>query len=176
MSLRATLFPSGIFTERSDIRVHVGVVARTLYVYRTPIAAALLAANPNRYQRADAGQNGVQGRTGEGYLVPVREVPDARCLPFHSYDWSVFDPKDTTSEKGKKAVGVVTECLKRGRFPMFVDATESERSTLQIAGTDILVVHKTRIQVKCDWLAGDGPGCTGNLYIQIAERNPLRRR
>jgi len=168
-----TLFASGIFTEKSDIRVHVGVVARTLYVYRTPIVATFLAENPGRYQMRDAGQDGVRGRTAEGYIVPVREVPDIRCLPFHSYDWSVFAQKDTTSEKGKKAVAVVTECLKRGRLPMFVDATESECSTLQIKGTDILVVHKTRIQVKCDWWAGDGLGCSGNLYIQTAERNPL---
>ncbi len=48
---------------------------------------------------------------------------------------------------------------------------------MQIRGVDIVVRGQWRIQVKCDYDAGrgkDGSG-TGNLFLQVAERNPLKR-
>jgi hypothetical protein len=66
--------------------------------------------------------------------------------------------------------------MKRGRFPFWLDATEDERQNVQILGTDILVFARKKVQVKCDYKAGDKPEGSGNLFLQRAERNPLRHR
>jgi len=175
MASKPELFEYGIFTEGSDVRVHVGVSSQGLYVFKTRDAVRLLTGSNGKYRKADAYQSGVNGRTAEGYPVPWKDIPGVRVLRFSSYDWSVFSLTDSTSEKGRKAVEVVTCCLKMGRFPLFADAQETDQTTLQIRGTDILLYHKCRIQVKCDWYAGDGKNCTGNLFLQCAERNPLAR-
>ncbi len=55
--------------------------------------------------------------------------------------------------------------------PFWVEARETNRDTVQIdKGTDIIVFCRKRVQVKCDWSAGK----TGNLFLQSAERNPLK--
>lgn len=176
METNAELVPYGIFQEASDIRAHVGVLSRAVYVFQTKQMRELISKDPQKYAMADAGQRGVEGRTAQGWLVKWKDVPDLRRLQFHSYNWTVFSEQDSTSEKGKKAVDVVTTLLKLGRFPLWLGAEESKDTSIQIQGTDIIIFHKAKIQVKCDWRAGDGsPGCSGNLFIQNAERNPLKR-
>ena len=69
----------------------------------------------------------------------------------------------------------VTQAMKLGRFPVWFDAIEDTRDYVQLAGTDMLVFVKKRVQVKCDYTAGDKPLGSGNLYLQKAERNPLKR-
>jgi hypothetical protein len=50
---------------------------------------------------------------------------------------------------------------------------------VQIDGDDIVVLtgaNRVHIQVKCDYPGGDKAlGGTGNLYLQVAERNPLKK-
>jgi hypothetical protein len=174
MDSKPELFSYGILTEGSDVRAHVGVASRSLYVFKTRDAIRLLQST-KRYQLADAYQDGVNGRTATGYPVPWKDIPDIRRLPFSSYDWTTFAPTDTTTTKGRKAVEVVVCCLRLGRFPLFADAKESDSTKLQITGTDIVVWHKCKIQVKCDWRCGEGPSCTGNIFLQLSERNPLHR-
>lgn len=169
------LFEYGIHLENSDIRCHVGPAARSIFVFRTALASALL---PGKYRKAYAGQPGVEGPTGLGYLVPWRDVPDIRAVAWSSVPWwEWFDFHETTSEKGKKAVGVTAELMRLGRFPLWLDnGVESKDVSVQIRGTDMIIFGRWRIQVKCDWLAGDvKDGGSGNLFLQIAERNPLRR-
>jgi hypothetical protein len=74
------------------------------------------------------------------------------------------------------AVLCVIAAMKRGRFPFWLDAAEDKRENVQIQGTDIVVFCRKKVQVKCDYAAGDKPNGTGNLFLQRAERNPLRRR
>ena len=63
------------------------------------------------------------------------------------------------------------------RFSGFwLDAAEDERENVQIQGTDILVFSRKRVQVKCDYRCGDRPLGTGNVFLQRAERNPLKHR
>lgn len=167
------LFEYGIHTEHSDIRAHVSVVNRAVYVFLTKngIAAAALRQVP----LVDAGQPGVKGRTAEGWLVKPEWIADLRRLPFVSWPrWGDFDPEMTTTEKGALAVQCVLQTMKLGRFPIWFDATEDDRHNVQILGTDILVFCKKKVQVKCDWKCG-GPLGTGNLFLQKAERNPLKR-
>ncbi len=177
MNATPELFDYGIQTERSDIRAHVSVVARRIIVFRTKLMLDLI--QSRQYQCATATQPGVDGPTAKGYKVPVDDIPDARILLFQSYPWHTFPPQTaTTSEKGKAAVVVVCESLRLGRFPLWIEATEDERENIQIKGTDIVIFARQRIQVKCDWFSGRkewNPLCTGNVYIQTAERNPMRR-
>lgn len=175
MSAEPDLFDYGIMTEASDIRAHVGVLARTIYVFQTEKARKLIEADPQKYEIRSAGQPGVKGTTAMGWLVPATDIPGIRGLRYDSYAWGGFSERDSTSEKGRKAVEVVTALLRIGRFPLWMDAAESKDTTLQITGTDIIIFHKARIQVKCDWRCGGGEGCTGNLFLQKSERNPLRR-
>lgn len=171
METSASLFAYGILQEQSDIRAHVGVLSRCVYVFQTRLARELL--STNEYEQAPAKQPGVNGWTANGWKVPWKEIPDIRRLPFISYDWSVFREADSTSDKGRKAVDVVIALMKKGRFPLWLDAEESDNVKIQLKGTDIVLFNRKRIQVKCDWRCGEGAGCTGNIYLQSAERNPL---
>ncbi len=85
--------------------------------------------------------------------------------------WETFTPELTTSQKGKLAVRVVCYLMKVGRFPLWINAEESQDREVQISGADIVVCCNRRVQVKCDYYAGPRPG-TGNLFLQKAECNP----
>lgn len=169
------LFAYGILEEDSTVRAHVGVLAQCVYVFQTQAARAFLLDKGHFYPPRPAGQPGVNGWTGLGHPIPWKLIPGVRCIPYTSYTWTQFQRSMTTTEKGRQAVECVCQLMKAGRFPCWIEGNESSDSRIQIRGTDMIVWHKIKIQVKCDWEAGDGPGCTGNLYLQIKERNPLRR-
>ena len=167
------LFAYGIQTEKSDVRAHVSVVNKKLYVY--PTRNGVDAIEIHKPPLRDAGQPGVVGRTAEGWLVKPDQIHDLRRLNFSSWPrWGEFSERMSTSEKGRLAVACVIESMRLGRFPFWLGATEDQRENVQILGTDILVFCKKRVQVKCDWRCGDAPLGTGNLFLQRAERNPLR--
>ena len=163
------LFEYGIHTERSDVRAHVSGTNKCVYVF--PTKNGVEAIKRHSPPLRSAGQPGVMGRTAEGWLVKPEWIDDMRVLRFHSWpDWECYSETMSTSEKGKLAVRCVVEAMRLGRFPFWLDASEDERENVQISGTDILVFCRKRVQVKCDWRAGT----TGNLFLQRAERNPLR--
>jgi len=166
----ADLFEYGIHTEQSDVRAHVSVCNKTLYIFPTKNGVAAI--EKHCPPLADAGQNGVKGRTANGWLTKIEWIEDIRKLTFASWDgWDRFKPDLSTSEKGKLAVECVIQLMKIGRFPFWLDATEDERENIQVSGTDILIFCRKKVQVKCDWRIGE----TGNLFLQRAERNPLKR-
>lgn len=169
-----SLYEHGIQTENSDIRAHVAPGTRAIYVFRTQYALDLIASG--RYPIKVASQPGVEGITGRGYIVPWHDITDIRRLRFHSVPWwEKFSDTQSTSEKGKLAVDVVSCLLQRGLFPLWCIAPsdDTEDVSMQIKGTDIVQFGKWRIQGKCDYYAGEGG--TGNLFLQIAERNPMKR-
>ncbi len=175
LALAPELVEYGIHTEGSDIRAHVSAVNRTIYVFPTRNAVAAIArvSPPLRF----AGQPGVDGPTGQGWPMPVEEIADLRRVRFQSWEgWTQLRPDLSTSRKGRLAVVCVIAAMKRGRFPFWLDAAEDERQNVQILGTDILVFCRKKVQVKCDYTAGDRPLGTGNLFLQRAERNPLKAR
>jgi hypothetical protein len=94
----------------------------------------------------------------------------------------VFDEAADTSDKGRKAVELVAAMIRNGLFPLpyAVGQLDSDPAKdMQINGDDIIVdlgANRVHIQVKCDFRGGDKAlGGTGNLYLQVAERNPLKR-
>jgi hypothetical protein len=181
-TIQPTLVDYGIQTEQSDLRVHVCVNAGIAYVY--PTRFGLAAVNTGEFRKVKAYQPGVNYATAEGFLVPPSKIWG--CLPVGA-GWAIaqvgginFD--DDTSTKGRKAVEVVGMLLKHGYFPMWARPDVIDDLDLQIKGLDIIVRQTARIQVKCDYEGGapprpgpKGKGVTGNLFLQVAEINPLKR-
>lgn len=165
------LVPYGIAEEQSDIRAHVSVVGRVVYVYPTVDCIATI--DSKTYPKAPAYQKDIQ--TAEGYLVPPDDITHLKRIQIPDIIMGVanFSEYDNTSLKGNKAVFVVKYLLRAGLFPLWTEPTLIDDVDMQVSGMDIIVKLNTRIQVKCDWKAGTEAGCTGNLYIQTAECNPF---
>lgn len=168
------LYEYGIFNEKSHFRAHVAPIAKTVFVFRTNEMIDYL--NQNECIEKPAYQKGVNQCTARGRLVP-HNINIVRPIYWHSHDWwKSFDNNDSTTVKGEKAVSVVTALMSAGRFPFWVIPKEIQDVQIDISGTDIIVTGSWKTQVKCDFTAGPKttPGCTGNLYIQTHEVNPLR--
>lgn len=172
MSTTIQLFNHGIQNENSDIRAHVGVLAQTVYVFQTKNWQ--FAVSQSQAAIKSASQPGVIGSTATGYVVPIDCIPDIKIISLVSESfWNYCNATSSLQDKGKFAVGVVRYLLRKGMFPLWIaNSIETTDKELQIDGTDIQLDVSKRIQVKCDYKAGNGPGCTGNLYLQMTERNP----
>jgi hypothetical protein len=138
-------------------------------------------------QYRTAGQPGINGVTANGACVPIFDFKgwgfDLRIIDLQELGsrytkkdfWLSFRHDLSTSIKGAKAVLVVKALLQDGHFPLWLAVAKDANRSIQVAGADILVYCKHRIQVKCDYFAGDREGmkaCTGNLYLQTSECNP----
>lgn len=127
-------------------------------------------------KEAFATQEGANGPTAKGYLVPIENVPGVIPVPAGRYPvWESWSKDLPSDERGRRAVGLIVRMLAEGRMPLFVNGHDDTRRSVQLSGTDIAIVVNQKIQVKCDYDAGPKtiPGCTGNLFIQTAERNPF---
>lgn len=164
------LFDYGIQTEESDMRAHVSIVSNTVYVFPTKPAIELCLSE--RYPAKPAWQPGVSYPTARGYVIPWKDIPF--IIPVRAEMTILrqkFKESDSTTVKGRKATNVVAHLLRCGLFPL-MGAVPKEPTALeaQIRGVDLIVSGTWKIQVKCDWKAGENG--SGNLYLQIAERNP----
>ena len=161
----------GIFQDQSNIRAHVSIITKSIYVFKTEEVKKIL---PGNYRLVGAKQPGVEITTAEGWLVPVEDIPDVRRIEWNDYDWwNDFSDNDLTSEKGRKAALVVMNLLKIGRFPLWVSIIEPKKKDIQMSGVDVLIVKDIKIQVKCDWKCGPKSLCgSGNFFIQKSEINP----
>ena len=169
----------GIQTEDSHIRAHVCPAVRRIYVYPTVHGIAAL----NRGRNALGYQPGVDGPTANGKLVKPFDIDNCVALQINERVWDAFafDEDADTTVKGAKAVKLVVRMIKAGLFPLpagiIIDPNLSK--AIQIKGDDIYVWTQkscVQIQVKCDFQGGEKHlGGTGNLYLQTAERNPLKK-
>lgn len=176
MNYERELFDYGIHNEASNIRAHVAPASTTLFVFPTICAVQIM----KNYPKVPAFQQGVEGATAVGYLVPPKAIPYIRCLQIGTNRLDGFVPNLSTTEKGDRAVKVVNDFLMGGRFPLWLEGAFVTDKEIQITGTDIVVQGKWKIEVKCDYWASTEKGepiagCTGNLYLQILERNPLKK-
>lgn len=165
------MYSYGIQSEDSDTHIHVSVCNATLYIFETQRGVEAIKRHPEIGIRK-AYQPGVSIATAEGYAMPIKHIDGMRQIkiPQFIFEEANFLKSDSTSDKGRKAVFVVTEMMKRNLVPLSFKIDEITDRTMQIRGTDILVSLRHKIQVKCDWRAGE----TGNVYLQTAEINPLR--
>lgn len=177
----------GIHTEESDIRIHVCVKARAVYVF--PREAALAAVN----QHACTDQAGHKQvftndvMTATGYAIPVEEIEPIYEIPIPR-GWLSDDYRDAnahivihkqmdTSAKGRLAEKLVRWMWARNYLSMIAPISIQQERQLgkQIKGIDLSVVMPT-VQVKCDFDGGSKKhGGTGNLFIQLSECNPNKR-
>ena len=170
------LFSYGIHNEASNIRAHVSPLAKKLYVFPTICAVRVM----KNFEMKPAFQDGVCGKTAEGYCVPPSAIENIRSLSISDDRLEGFVEALTTTEKGNKAVEIVTAFLKAGRFPLWMEGEFVTEKSIQITGTDIAVGGRWKIEVKCDFRASEEhgtphPRCTGKLYLQVAERNPMKK-
>jgi hypothetical protein len=170
-----TLVEYGVQTEQSDLRAHVCVLAKKVYVYRTEAGAAIA---KERKLRGMPPKNVVTHNiiTAQGYPVGIPFIPGVLSVDIPP-EWLRdvnFQPTDSTSAKGMKAVSIVSRLIHAGQLPhLSFQVREATGKALQVSGTDIEVpALNTKVQVKCDWRGGVGDDCTGNLFLQIAECNP----
>jgi len=168
-----SLFEYGILQEKSDLRAHVSVVGECVYVFQT--SSAVRAIKSHHYHEAPAYTGSIL--TAMGLLVPPFDIDGLRVvdIPADVVAAVDFNKADNTTSKGNKAVEVVRVLLNRGLFPMNAAPEIVEDKQMQISGLDILVKMEVKIQVKCDWKCGVSDGCSGNLYLQIAESNPYKQ-
>lgn len=164
----------GIQTEQSDLRAHVCVQARCVYVY--PTQSGLKALQSDVYPLRDV-HTWVAGKrvlTARGYLVPPSAIRGCTPIPVPRWRVAAIFEDEPTTRKGQKCLHVVRRLLEMGLVPLPASTRVIERVDLQVQGMDILVALNARIQVKCDYRGGAKElGGTGNLFLQVAECNPL---
>ena len=175
MATKGNLIDYGIYQEKTDYRCHVCLGEGYLYIYRTD--AGIAACESGRYPELPARQPGVDGFTAKGYCVPPLDIEgcDRVRIPDNWLDIARAKAPQSasTTQKGAIATKLVRAMLRRGRIPVSLGSREVGNQQLQIEGCDIIVSANFRIQVKCDYPGGVGG--TGRLYLQTAERNPLKR-
>jgi len=174
--MTAQLFQYGIHNEASNIRAHVAPLARRVFIFPT-ISGKKAALMPGLRERM-AFQPGVKHATAIGKLVKPGSIENIQSILISDNRFDGFTEDLSTSEKGDRAVLIVQELLKAGRFPLWVEGEFIKDTQIQINGTDVIVKGQWKIEVKCDFRASlepesPHPRCTGNLFLQIAECNPL---
>ena len=123
-------------------------------------------------------QPGFQHPTAVGSIVKPESIDNLKSIPIADWRFDGFTEDLSTSEKGNRAVLIVQDLLKAGAFPLWVEGEFIKDTQIQIKGTDVIVKGQWKIEVKCDFRASEkrrlpDPRCTGNLFLQTAECNPL---
>ena len=171
--MNTQLVKYGIEEGKEDLRFHVGVTTKKVYVFEPKYV--LEAIRTGRYETRFAYTGDI--KTADGYLIPPEDI-NCRVfnIPEDIFIEMNFDTKDDTSTKGEKALLVVRKMLSRGLISPILDTLIVDDEQLQRDGVDIIPIFAELYQVKCDWKAGPRSlGGTGNLYIQTHECNPMKR-
>lgn len=166
----SNLVPYGIQTEESDVRIHVCPIAAVVYLYQTQ--NGLRAIESGLYPLTSVYDDGIE--TAQGYLVPPNMIVGCLGYKLRPDLWNAypFTEQMDTSEKGDQAACLVAAALRKGLLGLPLPCEIITERELQIAGVDLIVEAKLRIQVKCDLRGGERQfGGTGNLFLQIAEHN-----
>lgn len=162
----------GIFEEHVHLRAHVCVLVGKVYTYMPTCAIAAIHSGKFKTKVAAPKHAGYQV-TANGYVVPPKNI--AHCHEFNVkplIDMEGFAPADNPTVKGQKALNVVVNMVRLGILcPPCQPEIVTDRD-IQLVGVDLIIPPGFTMQVKCDYNGGEGPMATGNLYLQIAERNP----
>jgi len=173
------LIEYGIMQEdRAIIRAHVAIGTGLVYIFSVGAAQDTLSRKPYREATAKQGQF----ITAKGKLVPPCDIADLVSIEIPAA-WrtrALAYEKQDEGKKGQVAVEIMKHILKSGLLPSkFLTFVPQEITDemLQVQGLDIIITATTKMQVKCDWRAGDkASGGTGNLYLQTHECNPYQKR
>lgn len=162
----------GVHTEDSDYRLHVCFQEGAAYIFKTQ--SGVDAIETGRYILKPSYQKGVVGATGLGYLVPPLDIDGCQriVIPQDIMDEVNCSKLDDPSERGRKAVLVAQRVMQRGLVFMPINIVDVDDKNMQIRGVDAKIQSDLKFQIKCDYNGGRRPRGTGNLYLQVAERNP----
>jgi len=166
------LVKHGIYQENVDLRIHVAVKTRRVYIFETH--KGIKAIETGKYPSRPVYTGNIV--TAIGYIVPPDDIEGCRCVPIpdNVLEGIQFDIKDSTPKKGEKAERLANRMILMGLIPLTISIASSADQELQINGSDFEILQARSIQVKCDWSAGPREyGGTGNLFLQIQECNPL---
>lgn len=171
------LVDHGIQNEDSDFRVHICFTAKQAYVFQTAQAAGVM----KSYRIVEAFQwvNGKKMVTSRGHIVPPGAIPGCEWIAIpHDIILGAAMPSrssNDTSQKGRAAESITQAMLSRGLLPLPQLTEIVSNKDLQISGLDIML-KPVKIQIKCDYRGGHKEfGGTGNLYLEVAERNPHKK-
>lgn len=164
----------GIQNEGSDYRCHVGYQVQRVYVF--PTESGRRAVNTGLYSKIPVMTNGIT--TAEGYRIPISHIDGMKeiIIPIDVYTkWRIT--KDMRkSQMGLFATGIVVDMIRADLIPLPVAIGPDPDLALQISGCDILINASLKLQVKCDWAAGNRSlGGTGNVFLQVSECNPWKQ-
>lgn len=157
----------GIQDDDSDLRIHVGVMDKAVYVFEP--RKAIDAINKGNYHQASTNQGKI--KTAIGYLVPPKNIEGCRRYPIPEslFQKTNFKATDNPSVKGRKAERLVKEMIVLGHINISLFSEFMEEEEEQIVGSDLELIFAKSFQIKCDWKAG-----RPNLYIQTDECNPFK--
>ena len=167
-----TLFDYGIHNEASQIRAHVCVMVARLVVFPTREALRVM----ERFPQKPAFTSGIDdGPTAIGHVVPVKAISHLRSIAISPERLRGFHRHLSPSVKGDRAVEIVKAAMKEGRFPIWIEGEYVTEKEIQVEGFDLEIRGKWRVEIKCDFDGGEPrPPGTGNLFLQIRERNPFK--
>lgn len=169
----------GILQEQSDYRAHVGYLVHKVYIFPTESGRkAVEEAKRTGINIFTATQLGMDKPTAEGYAIPTSRIEglQEKEIPYDLWNKHKIHREALEEIKGMCAAQIVYDMLKRGLIPLPVNVDLNNNVILQIKGTDIIINSRLKIQVKCDYKAGDiNAGGTGNLFLQTKESNPYQR-
>lgn len=173
------LYYYGIQSEKAYLRAHVGVLAKTLFVFeRKPAVVLILSVE---YPWVFSRQDGVEGYHGIGYLVPPGDLRQVWTCPLEE-EWLLgFTEGMDTTIAGRRAEEIVKRCFESGRMGSPKKLEFQEGRQKQIFGADFKMERTgDLIEAKLDYrssLIAHTPQdrCTGNLFLQVWERNPLKK-
>ena len=100
----------------------------------------------------------------------IKDIVILKNIPQQWWDMFSVNKDDPTPIKGKRAEIFIRALIAKHKFPEMGYPKISSDINEQHAGIDIAIEPK-HIQVKCDYEGGEGNGCTGNLYVEYAEKN-----
>jgi len=163
----------GIQNDKSDYHAHVGCIVRKAFVFKTAEAHGLILSN--RYALKSVSLDGAIV-TARGYAVPLSHLKiQSVIIPPSIWDRNTICKTDSTDVKGLRAVAMVRWLLTNGRIALPLQSDIINDISLQIDGHDIVISNTLRMQIKCDFVAGEKTdGGSGNIFIQTMECNPYR--
>lgn len=166
------LVKSGIAEETSDIRVHVSMATKSVYIYRTQDGVDAI--DPSRHREVKVERRGYV--TAAGFLVPPGDIRNCEriAIPVGLHWPYDFSKDDSEEKKGKNAEDIVRAMLRDGDICLMPFVERVDDIAQQISGVDLIAKMDLKIQVKADHDAGPKElGGTGNLFLQVEECNPF---
>ena len=163
----------GIQTEDSTHRIHVDVIGKKVFVYKTqngidamPEPISIKCENDwnagDYYIIYPKWANGMPTARG----IRIKHTDIKGCISANIPEKLIpNNSAETTSEKGKAGVVIVVEMLQSGLLPLQFTVTEINDLQEQISGQD-LHADKLLLQVKFDYGASQR-----GLFMQTHERN-----